>query len=374
MTDIDDLRNQHIQLHGLEKVDDAYTFYYDETNNTKKLRVTSQGFNVVDLKVFILGGVVHEGAPRPIDIEQLRRAMKIQASAPEIKLTHVAKGSFLDILQSQKLTIFLKWMTDSGLMLHYQSLDPLYWSTVDIIDSILARANNPMLFTCGPILKSDLTAILRADLTATTTLLFQYNYPSLAPSSRKPFLDALIEMVERHASMLPDFNYNMLKGTLQAGRAAKDLAFIEDNVAHELIDNFSGFYLDRVALFKNSNHILDMEDTIRDHFLETPLESEGKPVNHYRFADSKSEEGIQISDVVVGLLGKLYTFLIDTPHADIAAARDALSGTSQENANLIRALIDTTDSTNIAFLNNVASLHDVDKLDLFLRFQDGRYA
>lgn len=181
--DIDKYRDQQVKLNGLVKADNAYTFYHDETNNTKKLRVTEQGFNVAQLKVFILGGVVHEGAPRPLDIGSLRQAMRIQASAPEIKLAHVAKGSFLDLMRSEKLTTFLKWITDNGLMIRYQSLDSLYWSIVDILDSILFRLDNPMLVAYSAILKSDLALVLRGDLAATTDLFYRHNYPNLSADS-----------------------------------------------------------------------------------------------------------------------------------------------------------------------------------------------
>jgi hypothetical protein len=72
------------------------------------------------------------------DIDALRSAMQIQRTATEIKLEHVANGNFLDLLRSPKLARFLHWITDSGLMIHYQEIDSFYWSIVDIIDSILA--------------------------------------------------------------------------------------------------------------------------------------------------------------------------------------------------------------------------------------------
>ena len=52
--------------------------------------------------------------------------MRIQKTAAEIKLDHVAKGGFLELLLSAKLTTFLRWITDNGLMIHYHDLDPLY--------------------------------------------------------------------------------------------------------------------------------------------------------------------------------------------------------------------------------------------------------
>ncbi len=175
MIDIDEFRGAQIRMFGLSKADEPYTFYHDETNNTKKLRIDGQGLNVADPAIFVLGGVVHSGPPRPLDIQPLRQSMRIQKSADEIKLKHVAKGEFLDLLKSDKLTTFLEWISDSGLLVHYHALDPLYWSFVDIIDSILFRLGQPHFFEMQALLKSDLATLLRANLPATTDMLFRYN-------------------------------------------------------------------------------------------------------------------------------------------------------------------------------------------------------
>jgi hypothetical protein len=161
---------------------------------------------------------------------------------------------------------------------------------------------------------------------------------------------------------------------LQAGCELDSLAFIERNTPNLIIDNFSSFYLNRIAVFKYANHVLDMEKSVRKRFLETPLTNGGKPVTHYRFADSKAEPGIQIADVIVGVLGKMHSYLIETPREEVAAARASLTGTSLQNADLLRDLIDTSDATNVAFLHHITSVHDLEKLDLLLRFRDGFYA
>ncbi len=151
------MRDAHIDLYGLPNADEPYTFYHDETNNIKKLRVGAKGLNVAESAIFVLGGVVHAGSPRSLDIQSLRDAMRVQKSADEIKLKHVAKGEFLDLLKSDKLTTFLKWISDSSLVLHYHALDPLYWSLVDIIDSILYRLGEPSLLEFHAVLKGRLS-------------------------------------------------------------------------------------------------------------------------------------------------------------------------------------------------------------------------
>jgi len=374
LPDIDELRETEIRLHGLTKTDRIYTFYYDETNNIRKLRVGTKGLNIAALKVFVLGGIVHEGLPRAFEIEALRRTMRIQKTATEIKLKHVAGGDFLSLLRSTKLTIFLRWIIDSGLMIHYLEMDPFYWSIIDIVDSILAGLGEDALYSCHAILKADLAATLRNDLRATVALFYRYHYPGLATDDRKPFLDDLITLVEDNRAILPHFNAMMLRGVLQAGRGLDSLTFIEGETPNLLIDNFSDFYLNRLAVFKYSNHVLDIEECVRKRFLEMPLTSGGKRVAHYRFADSKAEPGTQIADVIVGMLGKMHSYLIEASRKEIAATRASLPGTSLQNAELLRDLIDVSDATNIAFLHHVTSVHDLEKLDLFFHFRDGFYA
>jgi hypothetical protein len=373
LIDIDEIRDAHIAMHCLTEADAEFVFYHDETNNIKKLRLGEQGFNVTEPGFFVLGGVVHEGSPRRLDITPLRHAMRVQRSADEIKLKHVAKGEFLDLLTSERLTTFLQWIADNGLFIHYQALDPLYWSFVDIIDSILYRLKEPRLLQLHVPLKADLTALLRDNLSETTSLFYRYNYPDLAPENRKPFLNEFIRMLERSDGVLPEFNSMMLRHVLQAGCNLPSLDFIEGFTPHLLIESFTTFYLTRIAVFKHSTHILDMEDSIHDALAAMPLVSGGKPVANYRFADSKSEPGIQLSDIMVGLIGKMFSYFAATKRNDVAAARAVLSGTSLKNAELLRDLIDASHDANVAFLNHVASNNERDKMNLFLRSRGSEY-
>jgi hypothetical protein len=224
------------------------------------------------------------------------------------------------------------------------------------------------------LLKGDLAAVLRTDLSATIDLFHRHGYPGLVPEARKPFLNDLIALLERCGVALPAFNARMLKGMLQAGRGLDSLDFIEGNTPNMLIDDFSTFYLNRLAVFKHASHVLDMEESIRDRLLEARLTNRGEPVTHYRFADSKAETGIQVSDIVVGVLGKMHSYLAETPQEDVATDRRSLTGASLQNAELLRDLIAASHDANVAFLNHVTSLHDLNKLDRFLRFRDGAYA
>lgn len=140
-----------------------------------------------------------------------------------------------------------------------------------------------------------------------------------------------------------------------------------------LIDDFSSFYVNRIALFNHSVHILDMEKQIREKLESMGLSRDGVPATNFTFVDSKTEPGIQIADIVVGLLGKLHSYFTQTRLQDVASLRASLSGISLANVELLRDCISQSNDANTAFLNHVMSSHDFPKLDCFLRFTDGAF-
>jgi hypothetical protein len=87
--------------------------------------------------------------------------------------------------------------------------------------------------------------------------------PDVGKERRRAFITELLELVETHRGLLEHFNYQMLKGILQKGAKLESLPFLEDGTPNVLIDEFSTFYIQRICLFKNSTHIIDIEETIR---------------------------------------------------------------------------------------------------------------
>ena len=372
--DLNQWRNQQIQFGGLRDIEKPSTFYYDETNNVRKLKVNARGFNVEEVKVFVLGGVSHEGKPRALDLPGLRTAMRIQQNVTELKFHHVAKGTFPEVLRSKTLRTFLTWLNHCDLLIHYQETDPIYWSIVDIVDSILHGAGDPSLFRAHEIIKSDLAEILRAEISATTDLFHRCNYPEISPSTKIEFLTGLLDIVSRNTRGLDALNVELLKRILVRGATLDSLAFLEGNEPRLLIDSFATFYVVRIALFSRSTHILDAEDFVQERLSAMQLTKDGSPATHFRFADSTAEPGIQLSDVVVGLLAKMHTFLTRTPTEAVLEFRRGLTGTSLENIELLRDCLSRSDDENPAFLQHVATLADREKIDCMLQFSDGLYA
>jgi hypothetical protein len=358
MIDVNEMRDPAIRLQGLTKTDELYTLYYDETNNIRRLLITPDGLNVRNPQCFVLGGVAHTGTVRDLNVETLRMALNIQKSAKEIKLKHLGKGDFLDLLDIQKVTTFLDWLLAERLFIHYQVLDVMYWSIVDIVDSIVTELGQAELMVIAPALKSDLYAVLRDDLDGTVKLLNRYTYPDVGRQHRTAFLAELIELVSAHRILLPDFNFQMLNGLLEMAVTVDSLPYLEDEDPNVLIDEFSNYYINRICLFKNSIHFFDIEKVIEDRLARLTFVDNGRACQNFSFIDSKHEAGIQVSDVAVGLLGKAFTFFNRTGMSELEDIRGSLSPIQTDNLSRLGALMDQSIAENGAFAHYLLSHED----------------
>ncbi|NKK36821.1 hypothetical protein GFL72_19575 [Rhizobium leguminosarum bv. viciae] len=356
--DINNNRDADIRFHNLTAVDRVYTMFYDETNNVRKLHLTPDGLNVDAPACFVLGGIAHAGQDREIDISALRARLQIQASTKEIKLEHIGKGDFPSLLNSAKMKGILEWIGEQGLHVHFQVVDLIYWSIVDIVDSILAEVAEAPLMAIGAELKDDLYRVLRSNLPATVVLLRHYNYPNVGRDRTAEFVATLLEMVEGTQGLLHDFNYQMLRGVLQMALRFESLVFLDGEKPNVLIEDFSTFYIKRICLFKHARHVLDAEPRVRDQVERHQITDNGKPFVNYEFVDSVDCPGVQISDVVAGLLGKAFTFLNRNSMGNLHAAKQSLSIRQQGCLQLLVDLLDRSIAENVAFANFVVSHED----------------
>ncbi|WP_156026099.1 DUF3800 domain-containing protein [Sphingomonas phyllosphaerae] len=360
---VDEHRNPAIELWGLRATDEARTFYYDETNNHRLIKVTDDGFNVPDPRPFVLGGVAHPGPVKPIDLAPLRKAMGIQPNTPEIKFEHVAKGDFLTKLGSKRLQHFLEWLTAEEYLVHFLALDPVYFSFVDIIDSM------PLVDLFDPggrwILKNDLYRVLRRNLPMTQDILRRYSYPAVAQGDVRGFLHEVMALVDDTDEFDDEHHRRMLKDVLMSGRSLDGLLLLDD-VPRVIMDDFRQMFIHRICLFKASQHILDREDKISVILEDYRFIEGGMPIELYRFVDSKAEPGVQLSDVVVGLLGACLAWLRDVPLERITYIKADLTEAQDTNRLLFSALLNRSISVTDAFVEKVLSLDDMQRLEAFL--------
>jgi hypothetical protein len=362
--DIDEMRDRTIAMNGLPKADQAYVFYYDETNNVRRLYTSDKGLNVGAPGCFVLAGVVHTGAPRQIDISSLKQAVRLQANAEEIKLKHLGKGDFLTLLAAPKVGAMLDWFLDAGLLIHFQVLDPLYWSIVDIVDSVVD--DDVQLIMASPMLKDALYAALRRDVPGMAALFNEFRYPGLKRGDAPAFVEALRDLVTPQLHYLHPQHRHAVQTILRLAGEQDELTFIEGDEENVLINDFAAFYRDRLVLFANATHVFDHEDYIEERLAKHPLHRGGKPVQHYRFANSKDEPAIQLADLIAGLIGKYYSYLAATSVNQVVADRANLSEVQLRHLGTLKRLVDLSDSENPAFFHHILSLAEHWKNRVFL--------
>lgn len=363
--DVNPMRQIMISAFRLRRADERFTFYYDETNNIRKFYLTEDGTNVAEHKNFVLGGIVlEEGRPLP-DIAPLRTELRMQSSAPEIKLAHIAKGDFEQVLASKKLRIVLSWIVEHDIMIHYSSVNIIYWAIVDIIDAILAERELRSYQPHHQPLKNELYRLANLEKPAFLALLKQHRYPDIQPGRTADFvadIDAFLDARSPEDDNLPAL---MLKTLIEKSASLPELTCLVDNEEDVLIDSFHAFYTRPVMLFKNAVHIFDREIQIEKSLSDTTFKDGDRDVS-FRFADSKSEPGIQIADVVTGFLGKYQSFVEDHSLPELMRRKNAWNETQAENFGLLRQLIDLADEACNAFIYRSTAMDSEWKNDAFM--------
>ncbi|MDD2463246.1 MAG: DUF3800 domain-containing protein [Desulfobulbus sp.] len=363
--DIGEARKFTKMLAPMADFDGVYTFYYDETNNIRKFYVRETDFNSAITDNFVLGGLVHEGSPP--DVQPLIDSLKLQKTANEVKLKHIAKGDFIECLSSQKLNLFLKYIVSSNLYIHYSTLNILYWSIVDIVDSAISHSdvNQRLGLEFANKLKDDLYKLAKIEIDSVVLLFRKYEYPNIKHNNILPFIEELSDLFSDYLDNI-EFNFGLesLRQILKEARKAGSLPFVMDEKNFVLIDDFTQFYLRPVYLFKNSKHIFDNEDSIVELLANYKIMDGQQEINNFSFLDSKSSVLTQLSDVFVGLIGKLGSYMNKSTREKIYSDFCALNQVQSENIDLLLKLIDRSHNKNIGFLHATDSYEEISKIEI----------
>lgn len=363
--DISEIRKFAKILAPTADFDGAYTFYYDETNNIKKFYVRESDFNSLFTENFVLGGLVHEGSAP--DVQPLINSFKLQRTVKEVKFKHIAKGDLLDCLESQKLNLFLRFVKNSDLYIHYSSLNILYWSIVDIVDSAIANSEVSQMLDLqfANTMRDDLYKLSRLEIDSIIALFHKFEYPNIKKDSIPLFIEELSDLFEKYIDD-PEFHFGLesLRQILKESRKKGVLPFVMDEEDFILIKDFSQFYLQPIYMFKSSTHIFDNEDSIAEVVQGYKILDGPSEIKNYSFVDSQSSQLTQLSDVLVGLIGKLSSYLNTSSRYRIEADFHSLTSIQCENIDLLLDLIEKSDHKNIGFLQAVDSYEEMSKIEV----------
>jgi hypothetical protein len=352
----------HPELYG---ADAELTLYYDETNNIRKLRLRENGLSDDKNDNFVLGGIVLKPGQSIGNINELRKILYIQENADEIKFDLVAWGNFERVLGSRKLSKVFTWLIERGIGIHYVNLNILNWSILDIVESIVADDEFREFMPIHRELKNEFYRIVVVDLPAFLSMLTGYGYPNIRREATGAFIGDVRKFIQSHWPVRPNHVTQILNNVLSRAQSLPELAFLVDEQEGMLIDGFDTFFLSRVCMFKNARHVFDEEKEVQKKMGHFQIMDGDREID-FSFVDSKAVGEIQLSDVVVGFLGKYFSYIEKTPMPVLLRKRKGLSATQSYNLELLEKLIDISDATSNALLHRVTTMDSDWKSNAFL--------
>lgn len=361
MGDRQKYRDDVIKMNGLCNTSKPYHFFYDETNNIAKLRLKNGRLNVSEPQCFALGGIVTSDQITVPELPFFLSLLGLQSSVPELKREYLGKGEFLGILDGQRTRKFLDWFVAQGYFLHYQIVDPLYWGMVDIIDSALDGMDiSPQFIILNRGSKADLHRVLQYDLPQTERIFAKYDYPNITPDNIDPFYESLIHLVNS-SQAVELVRKKLLTDVFKMGRKKTELVFLGGEEEATLLDSFDKFYAERIMLFENAVHVFDEETRIQERLASDAYQNIIGPHTSYRFVNSKTDMGVQVSDLIIGLMGKYFSFLNMTENNHLLAKLSGLSENQHHNMRSLVTLINRSDTESNGFFHHVISAYLADK-------------
>ncbi|CDG99212.1 conserved hypothetical protein [Xenorhabdus bovienii str. puntauvense] len=350
-----------------------YVFVYDESNNSRLLRVENGGLNI-DLDktknakkqspIFLLGGVVYY-RNKKIDFESLKKELMLQSSVIEMKFKHIATGDLEQILKSSKLKIVLNWIINNDLFIHYFVVNIFNYAVADIIDDMYLFLNeNGLTFyqvdDTMPCVGSDDVSIINninylkdalywyieIDKGNFVSLIEKFNFPHVEDGMASKFIRELYKLIRKKIDYFIKsgnviYELNQAKSLLKVLKKCSGLSslfFTKEDNPKILLKDFFGFYFNKLIIFKNSEHIFDEEKNVSIKLDRIAELFQGEISDNYKFLKS-DHYPIQLSDVISGLIKNLFSYLCEKDEKEILSFKERMTKDQKECLNMLKKVM-----------------------------------
>lgn len=350
-----------------------YVFYYDESNNCRKFWVddSKQQFNTDYTADFVLAGLVKkEEDIVDVSLETFRKPLKLQGNVEEIKFKKLyAKGDFLQCVKEKRLFETLSWIDKSPFYIHYTNVNNLFYTLVEIFDSIVKPDEISEFGYDYFKMKSVFYHMIKGKADELQILMFKYKYPNIQREDVERFCNELLFLLGSRREMKEEEKF--LAGMLARASKSDELVFLHDNDDYIMQENYAEFYADPIRKYQKSTHIFDEETTVQNIVKRQIAQGENMADN-FKFVKSETDIFVQLSDVVAGILGKLFKYINSTSVNQRRKDIEGLSKIQIDNILLIDKLRMEANRENPGFLHSVAPLDEVGILDRFFEMVKSR--
>ncbi len=350
-----------------------YMFYYDESNNCRKFWVddSKQQFNTDHTADFVLAGLVRKEEEKvEASLETFRKPLKLQANVEEIKFKNLyAKGDFLQCVKERRLFETLSWIDKSPFYIHYTNVNNLFYTLVEIFDSIVKNDEISEFGYDYFKMKSVFYYMFKGKADALQILMFKYKYPNIQREDVEAFCNDLLLLLGSRREMKEEEKF--LAGMLARAAESDELVFLHDNDDYIMQENYAEFYVDPIRKYQQSTHIFDEETTVQDIVNRYMAQGENMADN-FKFVKSETDIFVQLSDVVAGILGKLFKYINSTSVNQRRKDVESLSKIQIDNILLIDKLRMEAERENLGFLCSIGPLNGILMLNRFFEMVRSR--
>jgi len=349
-----------------------YVFYYDESNNCRKFGVddSKRQFNTDYTADFVLAGVVKKVEDTvDVSLESFRKILKLQENVKEIKFKKLySKGDFLQCVKEERLFKTLSWIDKSPFYIHYIHVNNLFYTLVDIFDSIVGIDEiSEFEYYCR--MKSVFYCMFKDKAEALQNIMFKYKYPNLQKENIEIFCNELLLLLGSRREMKAEEKF--LVRMLARASKSNELVFLHGNNDYIMQENYAEFYLDPILKYQKSKHIFDEETTVQNIVKEQIAQGENVRDN-FEFVKSEADIFVQLSDVVAGILGKMFKYINYTSVNQQLKDAESLSKLQEDNILLIYKLRMDAEVENRGFLHSIAPLAEIENLNRFFEMVKSR--
>lgn len=372
--DVDLFREMEAGIQRFELPDFHMKFYYDETGNTRKFRVNSMGVNNNDAvnHDYVLGGIAFECEESELNINDLFNRIKLQPTAKELKYNLLVNGhkDFWNGLNRRSLSEFINWLEENPVYIHCVTLNNLYYSIVDIVDS-LWETQPQFCFSREWVLllKDALYEAVCQNREAFYSILGRYGYPDVAEEEIEDFCMDIVQFVEKYGDE-NDFYLECFRQMLKTNARQGKLIYAQGEEKGELIGEYYQMRVSRCYMFKNSVHHFDIEKEDMKEMSNVRLLCDGKEFCNYDFIESTSNKFIQVSDAVVGLLGNLFHFIDTTTEEELVSMLQDATLNQKKNLKAIADLITRSEEKHITMLQNLNGVSITRRRGRFIKLME----
>lgn len=347
--DVNRNRALMVSLLGLRRVDERFTFFYHEANNIREFFRTQGIPHVAQHMNFVVGGIaLREGQTLP-RTASLHNALRLPPIAAELIFSDIGRGSFENILTSEKLEIVLSWLLKHDLLLHYSSINTILWSVEYIIDAILSDCEFSQWVVHHRILKNEFYRLVGGNKSGFLKVMKQHEYPYLQPGGTAAFLKDLSAFIGAFHLESGDMPLQMLDDLVTRAASLPEVAALVHKPDPVPVDEFKDIYLRCVTIFKNSRHVFNRE-------LQQEISiSDKKFVDGFRYVDVEFltptlEPGLQLAHIVTELMARYQCFVEEHTLAEMFSKKSVWTDEQRHRFDMLRDLIDRSDETSNAFI------------------------